>query len=98
MLPKDANSAAPNQTARLPRLSVQRLRNITITEDKGVYVSSQLFSCVFHSPHTCDKFQKGIREILLSFQGGFSKVYRTHRKILNSDEGDFQILVKSGMF
>ena len=38
------------------------------------------------------------REILLSFQGGFSKMYRTYRKILNSVEGDFQILVKCGMF
>ena len=48
--------------------------------------------------HTCDKLQKGIREIFLSFQGGFSKIYRIYRKILNSDEGDFEILVKSGMF
>ena len=48
--------------------------------------------------HTCDKFQKGIREIFLSFQGGFSKMYGIYRKILHSDEGDFKILVKSGMF
>ena len=48
--------------------------------------------------HTCVKFQKGIREIFLSFQGGFSKMYRIYRKILNSGEGDFDILVKSGMF
>ena len=48
--------------------------------------------------HTCDKFQKGIREIFLSFQEGFSKMYRIYKKILNSDEGDFEILVKSGMF
>ena len=32
--------------------------------------------------HTCDKFQKGIREIFLSFQGGLSKMYRIYRKIL----------------
>ena len=48
--------------------------------------------------HTCDKFQKRIREIFLSFQGGLSKMYRIYREILNSDQGDFQILVKSGMF
>ena len=48
--------------------------------------------------HTCDKLQRGIREIFLSFQGGFSKNYRIFRKILNSDEGDLEILVKSGMF
>ena len=48
--------------------------------------------------HTCDKLQKGIREIFLSFKGGFSKMYRIYRKILNLDEGDFEILVKSGMF
>ena len=50
------------------------------------------------SVHTCDKFQKGIREIFFSFQGGLSKMYRIYRKILNSDEGDFKILVKSCVF
>ena len=50
------------------------------------------------SKHTCDKFQKGIREIFLSFQRSFSKIYRIYRKILNSDEGEFEILVKSVMF
>ena len=39
--------------------------------------------------HTCDKLRKGIREIFLSFQGGFSKMYRIYRKLLNSDEGNF---------
>ena len=39
--------------------------------------------------HTCDKLQKGTGEIFLSFQGGFSKMYRIYRKILNPDEGDF---------
>ena len=48
--------------------------------------------------HTCDKFQKGIRDIFLSFQGGLSKMYRIYRKNLNSDEGDFEVLVKRGMF
>ena len=48
--------------------------------------------------HTCDKFQKGISDIFLSLQGGLSKMYRIYRKILNSDEGDFEILVKSGIF
>ena len=48
--------------------------------------------------HKCDKFQKGIREIFLSFQGGLSKMYRIYKKILNSDEGDFKILAKKGMF
>ena len=28
--------------------------------------------------HTCDKLQKGIGEIFLSFQGGFSKMYRIY--------------------
>ena len=44
---------------------------------------------------TCGKFQKGIREIFLSFQWSLSKMYRIYRKILNSDEGDFEILLKS---
>ena len=48
--------------------------------------------------HTCDKFQKGIREIFLSFQGGLSKMYRIYRNILNSDEIDFELLLKGGMF
>ena len=39
-----------------------------------------------------------IQEIFLSFQGGLSKMYRIYRTILNSDQGDFQILVKSGVF
>ena len=54
--------------------------------------------CPTVTDHTCKKLQKGIREIFLSFQGGFSKMYRIYRKILNSDKGDFEILVKSGMF
>ena len=61
------------------------------------YDSVSKFSYV-HCSHTCDKLQKGIREIFLSFQGGFSNMYRIYRKILNSDEGDFEILVKNGMF
>ena len=52
----------------------------------------------FDKIHKCDEFQKGIREIFLSFQGGLSKMYRIYSKILNSGEGDFKILVKSGMF
>ena len=48
--------------------------------------------------HTCDKLQMGIREIFPSFQGVLSKMYRIYRKVLNSDEGDFEILVKSGTF
>ena len=36
--------------------------------------------------HTCDKLQKGSREIFLSFQGGFSKRYRIYRKILQMRE------------
>ena len=57
---------------------------------------SQTKSCLLC--YTCVKLQKGIREIFLSFRGGFSKMYRIYRNILNSDEGDFEILVKSGMF
>ena len=53
----------------------------------------------FQMTHTCDKFQKGIREIFLPFQGGLSKMYKIKlRKLLNSDERDFQVLVKSGIF
>ena len=26
--------------------------------------------------HTCDKFEKEIREVFFSFQGGFSKMYK----------------------
>ena len=48
--------------------------------------------------HTCDKLQKSTREIFLSFQESVSKMYRIYRKILNSVEEDFEVLVKSGMF
>ena len=30
--------------------------------------------------HTSDKFQKGIREIFLPFQGGISKMYKIYSK------------------
>ena len=42
--------------------------------------------------HTCDKFESGIGEIFLSFQGGLWKTYRIYKKILHLDEGDFKIL------
>ena len=48
--------------------------------------------------HTCDKLQRGIREVFLSFPGGFWKMYRIYKKILHSFPGDFKILVKSGIF
>ena len=41
-----------------------------------------------------DKFQRGIREIFLSFQGGLWKMHRIYKKILYLDQGDFKILVK----
>ena len=43
--------------------------------------------------HTCDKFKKGIREDFFLFQGGFSKMYRIYRKIVNSFQGNFLILL-----
>ena len=48
--------------------------------------------------HSCDKFQRGIREVFLSFPGGFSKMYRIYKNILHSFPGDFKILVKSDIF
>ena len=48
--------------------------------------------------HTCDEFQREIREILLSFQGDFSKMYRIYKKISDSFQGDFEFLLKSGSF
>ena len=44
--------------------------------------------------HTCDKLKKGIREVFFTFQGGFSKMYRKYRKIVNSFQGDFTNLFK----
>ena len=46
--------------------------------------------------HTCDEFECGIREIFLSFQGGFRKMYRLYRKILGSFQGGFEIFLKRG--
>ena len=62
---------------------------------------TEFIECYFFletETHTCDKCQKGIRVIFLSFQRGLSKVYKMYRKFLNSVQGDFQIFVKSGMF
>ena len=67
-------------------------------QEKPSASRTSLVSHVTQARHTCDKFQKGIREIFLSFQGGLSKTYRIYRKILNSHEGDFKILVKSVYF
>ena len=40
---------------------------------------------------TCDKFQRGFREIFLSFQGGLWKMYRIYRNIFHGHQGDFRI-------
>ena len=48
--------------------------------------------------HTCDEFERGIREIFLPFQGDFLKMYRIYRKIPDSFQGDFEFLLKSGIF
>ena len=52
----------------------------------------------FGCSHTCDKFQSGIREVFLSFPGGFLKLYRIYKNILHSFQGDFKISVKSDIF
>ena len=51
-----------------------------------------------YAAHTCDEFESGIREIFLSFQGGFWKMYRLYRKILGSFQGGFEIFLKKGVF
>ena len=48
-------------------------------------------------------FKRASGRFFVHFSGwwggrGVSKMYRIYRKILNSDEGDFVMLVKSGMF
>ena len=57
-----------------------------------------IFLPMFILVHTCDNFQKGIREVFFSFQGGLSNMYGINRVNLTSDEGDFEISVKSCMF
>ena len=57
-------------------------------------LKQELFLCKNLTTHTCDKLKKGIREVFFSFQGGFSKMYRIYRKIVNSFQGDFLILSK----
>ena len=47
---------------------------------------------------TCDKFQRGTREVFLSFPGGFGKMYTIYKNILHSFQGDFKILVKGDIF
>ena len=65
----------------------------SISSFRGV---RRTFSFLFY--HTCDKFQRGFREIFLSFQGDLWKMYRIYRNIFHGHQGDFSILVKSGMF
>ena len=43
--------------------------------------------------HTCDEFESGFREIFLSSQGGFWKMY-IYKKILGSFQGDFKVFLK----
>ena len=44
--------------------------------------------------HTCDKFKKGIREVFLSFQGGFSKCKEYIGKLLIHIREIFQFCKK----
>ena len=44
--------------------------------------------------HTCDEVEMEIREIFLSFQGDFYKMYRIYRKILCSFQGGFEFFMK----
>ena len=77
------------------QLQCKKFNAYNITDHLTFVVLSDPWS----EKHTCDKFQKGIREIFVSFQGGLSKMYRIYyRNILNSDKGGFEILVKSVMF
>ena len=46
----------------------------------------------------CDQFQRDLRGIFLSFQGGLRKMYRIYREILHWDKGDFRTLAKSVCF
>ena len=66
------------------------------------YPAIKLFFIVsnhfFLHTHTCDELQRGIREVFLSFPGGFRKLYRIYKNILHSFPGDFKILVKSDIF
>ena len=48
--------------------------------------------------HNVISFKRASGRFSFHFREGFSKMYRIYMKILNSDQGDFQILVESGMF
>ena len=52
----------------------------------------------FENPciHTCDDFERIIREICPSFQGGVQKMYRIYREIHGSFQGDFDFSLKNG--
>ena len=53
-----------------------RIYREILNSDEGEFEILCLISGILH---TCDKFQKGIREIFLSFQGELSKMYRIYR-------------------
>ena len=85
-----------------PRLQVLSWNRNRLTQSMSPIAWQNTFgSYVVY--HTYDiihviKFQRSIREIFLSYQGGWRKMYRTYKKILHSDQGDFKILEKSGIF
>ena len=40
--------------------------------------------------HTCDDLKRSFREIFLSFQGGFGKMYIIDRKLPDQFQRDFE--------
>ena len=52
-----------------------------------------------HQQHTCDKFQRGIRESFFLFQGDLWEMYRKHKKNLHTDRpGNLNFLGKTTIF
>ena len=51
-----------------------------------------------HFPIHVISFKRASGKFCFHFREVFQQCIETHRKILNSDKGDFQILVKYGMF
>ena len=64
---------------------------IICTKNRGFPIKNEVH-------HAFDKFERGIREIFLSYQRGLWKMHRIDNKILHSEEGDFRILVKNGIY
>ena len=97
----------------LPHLEITLKKNLNVTDRTRNIQEGPSLCChgviLFGKPvpstvqsgsplHTCDKFQRGIREIFLSFQWGLWKMYRIYKNIFHEHQGNLRIWGKTTTF